>query len=173
MSKESLFKVKADLQCQQRSKLIRTTAQRMFVQSVIAWPAIILAKLAILFLYLRIFQIQPTVRYAIYAGVGWTFLTYLPNMVISAYFCAAHPGEPWDMNVGLRCANKNALKWLVVSACMSVLLDLYILALPIPVVRKLNISGRKRFGIILIFLTAFLYVYFSFIIGVTTTNVDW
>lgn len=158
MLKESLFKVNADLQCQQRSKLIQTTAQRMFAQSIIAWPAIILAKLAILFLYLRLFQIQKAARYAIYAGVCWTFMTYLPNMFISAYFCAAHPGEPWDMNVGLRCANKSALKWLVVSACMSVLLDLYILALPIPVIRKLNMTGRKRFGILLIFFTAFLYV---------------
>lgn len=135
-----------------------TTAQKIFAQYIIAWPAIILAKLAILFLYLRLFQIQQVARYAIYAGVCWTFLTYAPNIFISAYFCAPHPGEPWDMNVGLRCGNKSALKWLVVSASMSLFLDLYILALPIPIIRKLNMTGRKRFGILLIFFTAFLYV---------------
>jgi len=132
------------------------TAQRIFVQAIIAWPAIILAKLAILFLYLRLFQVRPAMRYAIYAGVVWTILTYLPNMFDFAYFCAAHPGEPWDINVGLRCGDKKSLKWLLVSAGMSILLDLYILALPIPVVRKLNMSGRKRFGILLIFFAAFL-----------------
>jgi hypothetical protein len=97
-------------------------------------------------------------RYAIYAGVVWTIMTYLPNMFISAYFCAAHPGDPWDFNVGLRCGDKNALKWLVASACMSVVLDLYILALPVPIVLKLNMSGRKRVGVLLIFFAAFLYV---------------
>jgi hypothetical protein len=143
-------------ECRESSMHIRMTAQRMFIQAILAWPAIILAKLAILLLYLRLFQIRAAMRYAIYAGVIWTILAYLPNMFLFTYICTARPGEPWDINVGLRCGNKQSLKWLVASAGMSVLLDLYILALPIPVVRKLNMSGRKRFGVLLIFFAAFL-----------------
>jgi hypothetical protein len=73
---------------------------------------------------------------------------------VASYYCAPHAGEQWGLSVGQRCGDKASLKWLVGSAAMSVLLDIYIFILPIPIVLRLNMSGRKRFGVLLIFATA-------------------
>ncbi|KAF2178177.1 hypothetical protein K469DRAFT_731838 [Zopfia rhizophila CBS 207.26] len=124
----------------------------------IAWPAIILAKFSILWFYLRIFRIKELMHYAVFAGIVWAALTYVPNMVVSAYFCAPHLGEPWDFNVGIYCSTKGPLKWLVTSAAMSVVLDVYIFVLPIPIVMGLKLSQKKRLGILFIFTTAFFAV---------------
>lgn len=128
--------------------------KKTYVQYVIAWPAISLAKLSILLLYLQLFRVNTTLRWAIWGGIALTCITYLPNIGVSSYFCAAHPGEAWDYNVGIRCGNKGALKWLIVSAALSLLLDLYILVLPIPQIISLNLSLRRRLGVSVIFLAA-------------------
>ncbi|EEQ35369.1 hypothetical protein McanCB56680_004643 [Microsporum canis] len=130
--------------------------KRGFAQNLIAWPSIFCAKLAILLLYLRIFRVKHSLRWAVYGGAAWAALAYLPNIAVATYFCAAHPGEPWGFNVGMRCSQKGPLKWLVVSATMSVILDLYIFAVPIPIVMSLKMSNKKRLGVLLIFFTAFL-----------------
>ncbi|KAF4624316.1 hypothetical protein G7Y89_g13857 [Cudoniella acicularis] len=80
---------------------------RTYAQHTIAWPAVILAKPSILLLYFRIFNVRPAMRYAIYGG------------------------KSWGLAIGIRCGTKGPLKWLVVSAIMSLALDLYILLLPI------------------------------------------
>ncbi|KAF2679170.1 hypothetical protein K458DRAFT_422593 [Lentithecium fluviatile CBS 122367] len=132
--------------------------KRMFIQNFIAWPAIFLAKISILLMYLRLFRIKQSIRHAAFAGMLWTAMTYLPNMAVAGYWCSAHFGEQWDFNVGIRCGSKAPLKWLVTSAAMSVALDIYIFLLPIPVVLGLKLSGRKRLGLLFVFTTAFFAV---------------
>jgi hypothetical protein len=128
--------------------------KRIFSQYFIAWVAIFLAKFSILWLYRHLFGIKKSMRVAVYIGIAWAAITYLPNMAIAANWCAARWGQPWDFSVGMRCAEKLPLKWLVASAAMSVVLDIYIFVLPIPVVMGLRLSGRKRFGVLIIFTTA-------------------
>lgn len=128
--------------------------KRIFAQYFIAWLAIFLAKFSILWLYRHLFGIKKSMRIAVYIGIAWAAITYLPNMAIAANWCAARYGQPWDFNVGMRCAEKLPLKWLVASAAMSVALDIYIFVLPIPVVMGLKLSGRKRLGVLFIFTTA-------------------
>jgi hypothetical protein len=128
--------------------------KKTYVQYVIAWPAITLAKLSILLLYLQLFRVNTTLRVAIWGGIALTCIAYLPNIGVSSYFCAAHPGEAWDYNVGIRCGNKDALKWLIASAALSLALDLYILVLPIPQIIGLNMSLRRRLGVSVIFFAA-------------------
>lgn len=128
--------------------------KRVFAHNFIAWAAIFLAKFSILWLYKRLFGIKRWVRYAVYVGIAWAAITYLPNMAIAGYWCAAHVGEQWDINVGARCASKAPLSWLVSSAAMSVALDIYIFVLPIPVVVALKLSRRERLGLLFIFTMA-------------------
>ena len=89
---------------------------------------------------------------AIWIGILWALLTYLPNPFIVSYYCAPHIGDKWDFTVGTRCADP--LKWEIASAAMSIMLDLYILILPIPVIMGLQFTQKKRVGILLVFLTA-------------------
>ncbi|KAK2606344.1 hypothetical protein QQS21_003275 [Conoideocrella luteorostrata] len=135
--------------------LIPSFYKRTYAQYVIAWPAISLAKLSILLLYLRIFRMNKTLRMAIWGGVALICVAYLPNIAVSSYFCAARVGEAWGPVVGLRCADRGSLKWLIASAALSVLLDFYILVLPIPQIMSLKMSVRRRLGVCLIFFTAF------------------
>lgn len=128
--------------------------ERIFAQYFIAWVAIFLAKFSILWLYKRLFGIKPWMRNAVYAGIVWAAIAYFPNMAVAGYWCSAHIGEVWDFNVGIRCAEKAPLTWLVVSATMSVILDIYIFVLPIPIVLQLKLGKRQRLGLLFIFTTA-------------------
>lgn len=128
--------------------------KKTYVQYVIAWPAISLAKLSILLLYLQLFRVNTGLRWAVWGGIVLTCIAYLPNIGVSSYYCAAHPGEAWDYKIGDRCGNKDGLKWLIASAALSLTLDLYIMCLPIPQIMSLNMSLRRRLGVCLIFLAA-------------------
>jgi len=110
-----------------------------------AWPAIFLAKLSILLLYLRIFDIRQSIRVGVIIGTVWAFLAYIPNIVVSGYFCAPHIGQPWDIRIGSTCDQPATKKWLVTSAAMSLALDIFILVLPIPVVLRLHLNAKRRF----------------------------
>jgi hypothetical protein len=123
-----------------------------------AWPAIFLAKLSILLLYLRIFDIKQSIRVGVVVGAVWAFLAYIPNIVVSGYFCAPHIGQPWDIRIGSTCDQPATKKWLVTSAAMSLALDIFILVLPIPVVLRLHLNAKRRIGVFLIFFTAVLSV---------------
>lgn len=129
-----------------------------------AWPAIFLAKLSILLLYLRIFEIKKSIRVGVVIGAVWAFLAYIPNIVVSGYFCAPRIGQPWDIRIGSTCDQPATKKWLVTSAAMSLVLDIFILVLPIPVVLRLHLNGKRRIGVFLIFFTAVLSVMALFLL---------
>ncbi|KAF2741690.1 hypothetical protein M011DRAFT_414010 [Sporormia fimetaria CBS 119925] len=129
--------------------------KRTFAGNIITWPSIFLAKISILWLYLHIFQVKKSMRYAVYAGAVWAAFTYFPNVVVAGYWCSAHVGEPWGLNVGLRCSGLHPSRVLIATATMSIILDIYIFVLPIPVVLGLNLSRPMKFGIPLVFAAAF------------------
>ncbi|KAF2843030.1 hypothetical protein M501DRAFT_1021467 [Patellaria atrata CBS 101060] len=128
--------------------------QRTYAQSVLAGPAIFSAKLSILLLYLRIFQIKRSMRVAIYCGIVAAALIYLPNIFVISYFCTAHVGEDWSLVVGLRCGDPRMLWCYVGMAILSLLLDMYIVLLPVPVVVGLKLSEKGKVGVLLMFFTA-------------------
>lgn len=126
--------------------------QKVYAQNFLAWPAIFLAKVAILLLYRRIFRVKAYMRISIWIGIVWALLTYLPNPFVISYYCAPHIGEQWDLTVGIRCGDP--LKWEIASAAMSIMLDIFILILPIPVIMGLHLTRRTRVGVLFVFLTA-------------------
>ncbi|OCL05805.1 hypothetical protein AOQ84DRAFT_298220 [Glonium stellatum] len=123
-------------------------------ESLMAWPAIFLAKVAILLLYLRIFEVKRSIRVGAIVGAIWAFLAYIPNIIVSGYFCAPHIDQPWDFRTGLTCDIPGVKEWLVTSAVMSLALDIFILILPILIVLRLHLNVKRRLGVFLIFFTA-------------------
>jgi len=71
---------------------------------------------------------------------------------------APHIGQPWDIRIGATCDQPATKKWLVTSATMSLVLDIFILVLPIPVVLRLYLNAKRRIGVFVIFFTAVLLV---------------
>lgn len=118
----------------------------------IAWPALLFAKLSILLLYLRLFNVNRTTRWAIYAGMLWTLLTYLPFLIVTPYLCAPHVGKKWTLDVAVRC--NDAMRWEITSAAMAVVLDTYIFALPLPILKALPLSQGRKWGLGVVFGTA-------------------
>lgn len=124
----------------------------VFTQSFLAFLSLLFAKTSIFLLFLDIFDVKPSMRYAIYAGILWTLLTYVPFFFVMPYLCAPHLGEQWTTEVGLRC--NDGVNWDTTSAAMAVVLDLYILLLPMPMLRTMSLSVRRKCGLVVVFATA-------------------
>ena len=108
--------------------------------------------MSILLLYLRIFTINRTYRWLIYAGMIGNFCLYAPSTFLTYVFCAPKSADDWSLFDSQRC--KNTLTWFLAQAVLVVVLDLYILIVPIPMVLRLSLSRRKKIGVVSVFATA-------------------
>lgn len=117
-----------------------------------AFSSLLFSKLSIFLLFLRIFVVKVYMRYAIYAGMFWTVITYLPFLITTSYLCAPHVGQKWNLETGQNC--DKGVDWEITSGAMAVLLDIYILVLPMPLLWKMSLPMRRKLGIVLVFTTA-------------------
>lgn len=121
--------------------------QEFYGITIVYGPTIFLVKLSILLLYLRIFSIKRSLRYLIWIGIASQILflpTYTVYYIIQDYKCLSLAAQGTSF-----C--RNGYIFLVVQATYNVLTDIYIILLPIPAVRKLQIPMRKKTGVIVIF----------------------
>lgn len=108
--------------------------------------------MGILLLYLRIFTIYRIYRWLIYAGIIGNFFLYAPTPFITYFFCT--PKSADDLSVFASQGCKDILTWFLAQGVLVVVLDLYILILPIPMVLRLNLSLREKIGVVGVFATA-------------------
>lgn len=125
----------------------------LFSQQIILSFAIFFSKASIFLLFHQIFEVQSAMRIAITAGITFCGLLYFINIPISALLSAPHVGETWAGVLTSGRPQKNLL-WGVVQAALSILLDLYIFILPIPVILRLHLSTKKKIQLIAVFTTA-------------------
>jgi hypothetical protein len=122
--------------------------------------ALPLVKISMLFFYLRIFP-QNWFRYACFttmaacAGYGIAFL------LVSVFQCRPLPlaWTQWDGEHFGTCNDINAQGW--TSAALNVILDVVVLALPMPVIAKLELNKRKKALVLLMFSTGFVVTIIS------------
>ena len=110
-------------------------------------------KIAIFLLYYRFFAIDRRTKVAIHIGMGVTSCFY-PAMVIvgMVLLCFPKPKQSWaSMNYRERCSREQALA--EIYGVFGLVSDLYILILPLPVLRRLNMSSKKKIGVTATFLT--------------------
>lgn len=120
-------------------------------------PTLFFAKGAILLLYLRIFTINRIMRYSIWLGLLWNTLLYWSGIPIATYYCTPRIGKPWDpVTITNSCVKFTT--YTLVQGVLSVVLDVYISILPIPIVLTLQISLKRRLSILGVFGTAVLSV---------------
>lgn len=108
-----------------------------------------LVKLSILSFYLRIFRHQDWFRAGVYAAI---FIMIVGTSIISLLtIFQCHPVQYfWNKNIksGI-CLDQNALAY--ANSGLSIAQDLLIIALPIPVVLKMNMDNRKKIGVAFMF----------------------
>ncbi len=127
----------------------------IFSETIVAALGFLFAKNSILFLLFRVFSPTRTYRYMIYGGVVWATIISLTSVVVAGALCAPRSGESFgSMAVAKRCTHEDI--WAVVQGSLTVVLDFYILYLPIPIVWKLQMGLKKRIGVIAIFMTGFM-----------------
>ena len=118
-------------------------------------PTLFFAKGAILLLYLRIFTVNKKMRYTIWLGLLCDFLLYWSSIPIVTYYFTPRVGQPWSV-VAVTVSCPVLTNFILAQGILSVVLDLYIFILPIPIVSKLPISLKKRLSILGVFGTAIL-----------------
>ena len=88
-------------------------------------------------------------------GAILTTLFYVPMSVCAIVFATPLKGESWGRHEGSNLARQN-IRISIPQSCVNLVLDLYILILPIVAVVKLQMAPRRKVGIILIFMTGLL-----------------
>ena len=107
-------------------------------------------KLAILCLYLRIFNTRPY-RYAAYSIAVVMMINYVVDIVLALVMCKPI-AYSWDKTIpGGRCGDiLGAYRWISVPNLAT---DLAILILPLPVIWTLHTKRSQKIGLTLTFLT--------------------
>jgi hypothetical protein len=108
-------------------------------------------------MYLRLFHPYAWMRWCCWLGIGILFCAYGCLVPIIAIHDYPHGDAKWDMTLLMNGASvKKAFE---VIGGVSMVFDLYILILPLPILLNLQISTRRRLGLCLIFLTAVMYAF--------------
>jgi hypothetical protein len=124
--------------------------------------ALPLVKISILLFYLRIFP-QTWFRYACFATMAACVGYGIAFLLVSVFQCQPIDlaWNHWDGEHVGKCNDINAQGW--TSAALNVVLDVVVLALPMPVIAKLELNKRKKVLVLLMFSTGFLVTIISII----------
>lgn len=129
------------------------TIQLLFASSILLSPTIFFAKCSIFLLFLQIFTIHQPMRIAIWTGIVFTFLLYWANLPLASYFNAPHVGETWEVML-FNGRPHLLIDWAIIQGACSVMLDVYIFILPIPLLTQLQMPQKRRLQLLAIFSTA-------------------
>lgn len=91
-------------------------------------------------------------RYTSYAGATFTVLFYTALIIFTLALTAPDPKESWQQ-ASQRPGHNAVLKATVGIACVGLALDIFILLLPIAGVSRLQLSRKRKIGVMAVFLT--------------------
>ena len=119
------------------------------VVGVFGW---LFSKLSILLLLFRLFSPNKLTRYLLFVGVGWALTIAVITLVLAGAMCAPRHGESFDnLTLSSRCSHQTT--WAVVHSVLILVLDFYILYIPIPRIWRLQLSLKRKIGVLSIFMT--------------------
>ena len=114
-----------------------------------------MAKISLLLLYYHIFRSNDKLRYCIYLSMGFLSLFYCGLFTAFAVLVIPRPGQSLLAAFhSLDTAKGFSLS--VAQSVAGVAIDFFIFCLPIPVVWKLQLTLRKKIGILAVFMSGLL-----------------
>lgn len=127
-----------------------TIAQSAYVLELLYFLQVFTVKLSILAFYVRLFQ-GKIMRRLLWAtmAVTATFLIVFSVMCIFQCNPISHFWTGWTGETKGHCLDVDAVPW--ASAASSILLDLWMLALPLSQLKKLRLHWKKKIGAALMF----------------------
>ncbi|KAH8200668.1 hypothetical protein TruAng_005132 [Truncatella angustata] len=128
----------------------------IYAHTTIVGAVLFFPKCAIFFMYRQLFQIRRPVRIAIWAGLAFSFAIYFPSIPLSAIYEAPRAGHSWEEYLqSLSTRHDSTLTyWGIVQGTCSVVLDLYIFVLPLPLLSQLHLARKKKIQLLVLFGTA-------------------
>ena len=116
-----------------------------------------MTKISILCFYLRVFP-KKEFRIATYVAIGFNVAYLIVFVLISVFQCNPLKGAylRWDGEHDYQCNNINAQGW--AAAIVNMILDIIVMMLPLRELYGLNLSMRKKIGLLCMFSLGILYV---------------
>lgn len=139
--------------------VLTLTAQQTSVISIMYIFAAALTKLSLFALFLRIFAPSRRCRLMVWAGVVFTVVSYVA--LLAAWTACSVPGPDdgnWNDPVFFAKVGRRTPTPSVALAVVGIVSDFYVIAIPLTVVSRLNLSFAKRLGLSALFATGLLYV---------------
>jgi hypothetical protein len=123
----------------------------LYVLEILYFFQLTLLKLTLLFFFLRIFP-KTIVRNLLKGTIAFTILYGIAFIIAAVFQCRpiSHYWNSWDLEHKGQCININGLAW--TNAGISIVLDVWMLVLPLWEVFKLQLSFRKKISVALMFL---------------------
>ncbi|KAL4931459.1 uncharacterized protein BDV17DRAFT_297185 [Aspergillus undulatus] len=149
-----------------------------FVDEVLYLAACALTKISILCFYLRVFP-RREFRNLVYVAIGLNVAYIIVFDSITIFQCIPLEGAwyRWEMTGEYQCRNINAQGW--AAAIVNMILDIFVMALPLKELYRLNLSWRKKSFVMSMFsLGIFVTIVSiirleSLIVFANTTNLTW
>ena len=118
-------------------------------------------KLSFFLLYLQIFRPFLWLRICIIAGAVIVTAVYVAGIVAQFIVHTPRPGQTWLEYFQVSRADKISANTSWPLPAWTLASDVYVLAVPIAGVSRLQISARRRFGVTMVFMTGLGFVYQS------------
>ncbi|KAI9661346.1 MAG: hypothetical protein M1831_003079 [Alyxoria varia] len=115
------------------------------------------AKLSLFLLYLQLFWPLRWLRICVYVGAPLTAAFYGSTTIVQFYFMTPAHGQTQFERLLSPEQGKAVSLYLPISA-VGLCIDIFLLALPIKSVLQLQLRGRKKIGLLLIFMTGILII---------------
>lgn len=119
-------------------------------------------------LYLRIFNVDRTFRLIVFGGIILQVLYYTAMIGVAIGSIKECNGPS---QVSKQFCQNYSNPVVVLNATVNVTTDIFVLVLPLPFVLKLQLSPKRRLGLLLVFAAGVMYVTaFAFILGPLTIH---
>lgn len=122
-----------------------------YIQEIVYFSEVGLTKLTLLLFYLRIFSSSTAARYLLIATIVVNCMSGFAFTLVAVFQCQpiAHFWQRWDGVHRGSCLNINAISWS--NATISIVLDLWMIAIPLYQIRTLTLPWKKRVGVVFMF----------------------
>lgn len=122
----------------------------LYVLEVMYFIQIAALKLTLLFFFLRIFP-KPIIKRLLWATVAFNVMYALAFAFTGIFQCTpiSHYWTSWDKTGKGKCININGLAW--ANGIISIVLDIWMLALPLYQILHLQLSWRKKVSVAMMF----------------------
>ncbi|KAK1990638.1 CFEM domain-containing protein [Colletotrichum falcatum] len=122
-----------------------------FVMEPLYFAQVTLLKMSLLFFYMRIFSHNAVMKRLIWATISFNAVFGTTFVFLAVFQCApvSYYWTKWDQEHQGTCLDINGIAW--ANASISILLDFWMLAVPLSQIKSLNLHWKKKIGVALMF----------------------